>query len=75
MKFCRMGIARCIYLAVGGSILVRTGGDIYTCDGRGEDRLGELTPSKILAKCPLYSKMAEGPHGHILALGFISRAT
>ena len=56
MNFCRLGVARCIYLAVGGSILVRIGGDLYTRDGRDVHKLGELTPAKILAKCLLYSK-------------------
>ena len=53
MNFLWLDMARCIYLAVGGSILVLIGGDLYTRDGRGVDKLGALTPAKILAQCPL----------------------
>ena len=68
MKFCRLGIERCIHLDVRGSIVVLIGGDLYKCDGRGVDMLGELTPVRILAKCPLYSKMVDGLLWHIVAL-------
>ena len=56
------------------SILVRIGDDLYTCDGWNANKLGELTPAKILAQCALYSRMADGFLWHIGPLGRISRA-
>ena len=54
-----------MYLEVGGSTLVRFGGDLYTCDGRDMDKLGEVTPARMLSQCASYSKMADG-----VALGY-----
>ena len=45
MEFCRSGAARRIYRAVGGSTVVRIGGDLYARDGQDVDRPGELTPA------------------------------
>ena len=42
-----LDIVRFIYIAVGGSTLVRIGDDLYMRDGRHVYKLGELTPAKI----------------------------
>ena len=60
-------------LAVGGSILVRIGVDLYMRDESGPGNLGELTPVKIIAQCALYSEMAEGLLWHVGSIGCVSR--
>ena len=59
MNFCLLGIVRFIYRAVGASILVRIGGDLYSCGGRGVRKLIEWILAQILAQCALYAKMAD----------------
>ena len=49
------------------------GGELYTCGGRGLEKIAESTPANILAKCPLYPKMADGFLWYIVDLSCVSR--
>ena len=68
-----LDVAHFMYLAVGGSIIVRIGDDLYMREELGLGKLGELTPSKILAQCALYSKMVAGLIRYIGSVGCVSR--
>ena len=68
-----MDIVRFMYLAVGGSILVRIGDDLYMREELGPGNLGQLTPVQILAQCARYKKMVEGLLWHIGPIRCVSR--
>ena len=68
MKFCRLGTVRCIYLAVGGAIIVRIGGDLYTCDGRGCGYAWRIDSGEDTSEAPIILKNGGGALWHIVSL-------
>ena len=48
-----LDIVRYMYRAVGGSIIVRIGEDLYMGDGRAVEKPGDVIQARILAHFPL----------------------